>query len=83
MAGREGWNAARLLYMSEEYLGVVLQPRLGDRTIETVEELEAVLRASAASETLFAKVWLREGLEDVARRYWEAGRGRRRPVRTG
>jgi hypothetical protein len=78
MLDRDGWDLARLVYVNEETVGAMCTPQIGDRTVETETDLEAVLRESAESPTLFAKVWLREGLEDIARRHWEAAHAQRR-----
>jgi hypothetical protein len=80
MIGREGWNAARLVYLNEEHLRIVLEPRLGDRKIENAAGLEAALLESVESKPLFAKVWVREGLEEAARRHWEIWHARKGPV---
>jgi hypothetical protein len=78
MLDRDRWDSARLVYLNEEAVAAVSTPQVGDRKVETETDLESVLRESMESPTLFAKVWLREGLEDIARRHWEAVHAQRR-----
>ena len=65
------WDRKWLRYRTEPQIDVHFNPHLGDRKVETLAELEAVI-VEAVGITM-RNVWIHESLEEEARRLWEAG----------
>jgi hypothetical protein len=65
------WDRKWLRYRTEPQIDVNFNPHLGDRKVETLAELEAVIIEAVGIP--MRNVWIHEKLEEEARRLWEAG----------
>lgn len=66
------WEASRLHWWPEDHLDKILATTMA-RKVRTVEELEATI-AEPMGAAPTRNIWIHEGLEDEARRLWEASR---------
>lgn len=64
------WDARTLVYWDETQVDAILNERVGDRKVRTPEELHGAVTVSRLHHPA-VKVWIAEGLEEVAREVWQ------------
>ena len=71
LGAAEPWDRSRLEYSDAADVDLVMGGGLGDRKIDTPEELRAVLGRENAPNATPRKVWIHERYLDEVRRYHE------------
>lgn len=64
LGGRLYLGGQGFAYWTERQVDAVLNPRVGSRQIETAEELDRAIRAAGLPSV---RIWIVEGLEDMAK----------------